>query len=90
MKKQEGSCGSPNYSERSRTVATASLETRVKALESGGGANCPECGWDGKTPLKHIVSWVKDGPDQNTYCGTCGRPICITVTWGDEAWPLRP
>jgi hypothetical protein len=33
-----------------------SLQTRVKALESGsGGADCPECGWDSITPLKPII-----------------------------------
>lgn len=33
-----------------------SLQTRVRALESGsGGLECPECGWDGTTPLKPVI-----------------------------------
>ena len=63
-----------------------SLETRVKALEGGTGANCPECGWDGITPLKPECYWShgESPPRENIYCGTCGRPIHITLTWGDE------
>lgn len=63
-----------------------SLETRVKALETGGGRNCPECGWDGITPLKPECFWDHgEGPlGENIYCGACDRPIQIVVTWGDE------
>ena len=41
----------------------ASLETRVRNLETGtslGGNNCPECGWDG-TPIRCEVIWTCDG-----------------------------
>ena len=68
------------------STSTASLERRVEALETstGGGRECPECGWDGVTPLKHEVSWGNDGtPAENRYCGTCGRPTHIVITWGD-------
>ena len=63
-----------------------SLQTRVRALESGsGGLECPECGWDGITPLKPIIEERDDGtPEGNNYCGMCGRPILITLSWGDE------
>jgi len=63
-----------------------SLQTRVKTLEAGsGGANCPECGWDGITPLKPVFDRRDDGAaNESAYCGTCGRPIHITLAWGDE------
>jgi hypothetical protein len=61
-----------------------SLQTRVRVLESGsGGANCPECGWDGITPLEPVIDHSYGGvPKENEYCGTCGRPVHITLTWG--------
>ena len=63
-----------------------SLQTRVRVLESGsGGANCPECGWDGITPLEPVIDHSYGGvPKENEYCGTCGRPVHITLTWGPE------
>jgi hypothetical protein len=67
-------------------VGAASLETRVRNLETstGGGRNCPECGWDGITPLTPECFWsYEEGPGENVYCGMCGRPIHIVVRWGD-------
>jgi len=66
--------------ERNKNVAT-SLERRVKALE-GGGSRCPECGFDGDWSKVERV-FTEDGPGENIYCGTCGRPIHIVLTWGD-------
>jgi predicted RNA-binding Zn-ribbon protein involved in translation (DUF1610 family) len=65
-----------------------SLQTRVKALEtSGSGGECPECGWDGITPLRPEFFWTyeesADGPEESVYCSACGRPIHIVLTWGD-------
>jgi len=61
-----------------------SLQTRVRALEtSTNDANCPECGRDGITPLKPVIGEREGDPRGNTYCGTCRRPMSITLTWGD-------
>jgi hypothetical protein len=61
------------------------LERRVARLETSGGRRCPECGWDPKSPPRMEVSVNLDGggPDREIWCGTCGRPIHIIVTWGD-------
>jgi len=63
-----------------------SLQRRVRALE--GGPSCPECGFgleDDNKPTKiKFVEPDDDSPEDNTYCGACGRPIQITLTWGDE------
>jgi hypothetical protein len=68
-------------------MATASLETRVRRLETstGSGNNCPECGCDGITPLRPECFWSYDdeGPVKDIYCGRCGQAIHITVSWGD-------
>jgi len=62
-----------------------SLQTRVKTLETvTGGANCPECGWDGIAPLKPVISRREGDPKGDTYCGRCGRAIAITLTWGEQ------
>ncbi len=63
-----------------------SLQTRVKALETDpGGADCPECGWDRITPLELVFERRNgDGQRESTYCGMCGRPIHILLTWGGE------
>jgi hypothetical protein len=67
-------------------VAT-SLETRVRNLETStslGGRNCPECGWDGITPLRPSCFLnYEEGPGKDRYCGTCGRPIHIIIRWED-------
>ena len=63
-----------------------SLQTRVRALETSPG--CPECGFgpeDDNKPIEIVfVDSDDDTPEENTYCDACGRPIHITLTWGDE------
>jgi hypothetical protein len=53
-----------------------SLQTRVKALVSGsGGADCPECGWDGITPLNPSLKRGTMVRQKGTIIAACaGEP----------------
>ena len=69
-------------------VATQALK-RVERLEAatGGGGKCPECGagadW---SKIPRVVKWVDHGEQVSPeWCGTCGRPLRIVVTFPD--WP---
>jgi hypothetical protein len=65
-----------------------SLERRVKNLEARGG-ECPECGFDGDwSDVDFVVEWwdgeeAYTGPEETTYCETCGEPTELVVTWQD-------
>jgi hypothetical protein len=61
------------------------LEGRVKALE-GSGSRCPQCGFDGDwSKVKPRVETRRAGDGRRPeYCDTCGRPLRIVLTWGDE------
>jgi len=62
-----------------------SLQRRVRALE--GIPGCPECGLgpEDNRPIEIVfVDPDDDAPEENTYWDACGRPIHITLTWGDE------
>ena len=77
---------------------------RIKWLEGRSGPEqCPECGHNGNEGdagdfevVWADVGQLEDPPDKDqqetketTYCGTCGLPLHIVVTWGDEVLP-RP
>ena len=61
------------------------LERRVARLETSGGERCPECGWDPKHPprMEVIVHNDGGGPDKESWCGTCGRPLVVIIRWED-------
>jgi hypothetical protein len=63
-----------------------SLDGRVKRLENGRVKPCEECGFDGDWSNGYIViEWYDGeqdtGPENTTYCETCGEPTAIVVTW---------
>jgi hypothetical protein len=66
-----------------------SLDGRVSRLENGSAGPCTECGFDGDWGNVDIVlEWYDthgeyDGPEETTYCGTCGEPTCTVVVWDD-------
>jgi hypothetical protein len=66
------------------------LERRIKNLEDCSGRECPECGFDGDwSKVKFEVEfWDGDeehtGPEETTYCESCGAPAHIVLTWGDD------
>jgi len=76
------------------------LERRIKWLEERNGPEqCPECGQSGSEwgagdfeVVWEDVRRLEDPSDEdqqeeteeNTYCGTCGLPLEIVVTWGDD------
>ncbi len=67
-----------------------SLENRLRKLEGGKGAPCEECGFTGSWQgVKYDIVWhhgeedEDEGPSETQYCGTCGRPVHIVLTWGD-------
>jgi hypothetical protein len=66
----------------------ASLERRIKNLEASGG-ECPECGFDGDwSNVDIVVEWYDGeeeytGPEETTYCETCGQPTETVVVWDD-------
>jgi hypothetical protein len=64
-------------------TTSGALQTRVKRLE-GGGAECPECGFDGDWSKVRTVVDPHAGHKRNQYCGTCGRPTHIVLTWGHD------
>ena len=50
------------------------LKRRLRRLEGGTGARCPECGYDGDpSKLEYVLEWVDEVDRGNEYCGTCGR-----------------
>ena len=62
---------------------------RVDRLEKGWAGPCPECGFgpeDDNKPFEIVFVDPHDDASggENTYCATCGRPIHITLTWGNE------
>jgi hypothetical protein len=66
----------------------SSLQTRVKRLEGSSGSGCPRCGFDGDwSKVRTECFWSSSdegrGSPEDIYCGTCGRPIHIVMTWGD-------
>jgi hypothetical protein len=75
-------------------AANSKIERRLYALESSaregmGGGSCPECGGppDGKPGPNDTYELLFVDPEEdseNEWCQTCGRPIHITLTWGDE------
>ena len=70
-----------------------SLEKRVGRLEDeGGGEPCSECGGPLKPGerVEYEITW-EDAPELSDaddpgpeYCPACGRPLVITLTWGDD------
>ncbi len=61
---------------------TTTIERRVRALESGGGRECPVCGFQGdwsKVEIRVNVRGDTPGPDN---CPECGRPLVLRVGWG--------
>jgi hypothetical protein len=64
---------------------TRGLDKRVRDLEtSTGGQVCGECGDGGGDPASWEVVWVDlEEPAEPKWCGTCGRPLEIVVTWDD-------
>ncbi len=68
-----------------RRAMTRSIDRRVGALEAlYGGESCEECGDGGGGPASWEIVWVD--PEESTeskWCGTCGRPLEIVITWDD-------
>jgi hypothetical protein len=65
---------------------SGALQTRVRRLEGAGGRECLECGFDGDWS-KVRPAWVPRSASEasrNRYCGTCGRPTHIVLTWGGD------
>ncbi len=60
---------------------TPSLQTRVTQLEGSGAGKCPECGFDGDWSKVRNAWLPRSGHGRNRYCGTCGRPTHIGLTW---------
>ncbi len=61
------------------------IEKRLRDLEvSTGGQACEECGDGGGGPASWEVVWVEqEEPAGPKWCGTCGRPLEIVVTWAN-------
>ena len=73
-------------------MTTQAMTKRVGLLEAsyGGSEACPECGDppDGKRGPNDTYELIFVDPEEdseNEWCQTCGRPIRITLTWGDGA-----
>lgn len=64
---------------------TRGIDKRVRNLEAySGGQACEECGDGGGGPSTWEVVWMgPSGPSEPRWCGTCGRPLEIVVTWDD-------
>ncbi len=61
------------------------MNGRIEKLENGNGERCDECGGDPRPGDTFELVWVDHEPEsENEYCGTCGRPTTIVITWGDE------
>ena len=62
---------------------------RVRRLENSRVEPCSECGFDGDwSKVDMVIEWYDtlgeyDGPQETTYCGTCGEPTCTVVVWDD-------
>ena len=58
---------------------------RLEALERlQGGKACEECGDGGGGPETWEVVWMDpEEPAETEWCGTCGRPLEIVVSWED-------
>ncbi len=61
------------------------IDRRIEALEAiRGGEPCEECGDVGEGPSSWEVVWMDpEEPAESTWCGTCGRPLEIVITWDD-------
>jgi predicted RNA-binding Zn-ribbon protein involved in translation (DUF1610 family) len=74
-------------------MAVTQALKRVERLETatGGGGECPECGWGGGDDFgpndTYELTWVDPGgaEDKDEFCESCGRQLVIRITWGDEA-----
>jgi len=71
-------------------MAVTRAMRRVEALEAatGGGGECPRCGWGGGADdnQPYEVNWVDPGGagDEEEFCEEGGRQL-VVVTWGDGA-----
>jgi hypothetical protein len=65
-------------------TTNGALQTRLKRLEGVGGTECPECGFDGDWSKVRTVVDCHSTDKRNRYCGTCGRPTHIVLTWGGD------
>ena len=65
-------------------TTNGALQTRVKRLEAGSGAECPECGFDGDWSKVRTVMDCPSADKRNRYCGTCGRSTHIVLKWGGK------
>ena len=68
---------------------------RIRSLEvAHGGGPCEECGDGGGGPETWEVVWMDPvEPAEPEWCGTCGRPLEIVVSWDgipDRRGPLPP
>jgi hypothetical protein len=60
-----------------------SLNGRVRRLENGRVGPCEECGFDGDWSNVEVVVDFYDGPEETTYCETCGEPTDLVLVWDD-------
>ena len=61
------------------------IDRRVSDLEAiRGGEPCEECGDDGTPPSSWELVWTDpDEGAESEWCGMCGRPLEIVITWDD-------
>jgi len=64
---------------------------RIKSLEAlHDQESCAECGDAGGNPETWEVVWMDpEEPAESKWCGTCGRPLEVVITWGDDNEPER-
>lgn len=62
---------------------TRGIDKRVRDLEAAGGQACEACGFGGAPPAYEVVWHDHDESAGPRWCGTCGRPLEIVVTWAD-------
>lgn len=65
---------------------TRTIGRRLGALEAlHGGGPCEECGGAGGGPESWEVVWADpDGSAEPKWCGECGRPLEIVITWDNN------